>query len=235
MKTKNCTVLELKAVLFGLKSLCNQIHDTEILIRTDNTTTVSYINRMRGSKSKECQHVAKQIWQFCEDRELFLLATYIPGKSNEHADFISRNFTENTEWVLSPQIFQKICQVWGTPQVDMFASRLNHKVPSYISWVRDSNAIDVDAFSVDWNKWNLIYLFPPFSLVNKCIRRIKRTKGNVILVVPNWPGQSWYAQLRKPLVKDKMTFPPRKGNLLPQESYQKTSPLVKVPMLAVLC
>ena len=110
-KTDHINVLELKAVLFGLKAYFKNIQNVEILIRSDNTTTVSYINRMGGSKSSECESVAKEIWKFCEYNDLWINATHIPGVNNEHADFLSRNFTDNTEWSLNQHIFNKICEM----------------------------------------------------------------------------------------------------------------------------
>ena len=233
-KTDHINVLELKAVLFGLKSFCRNSHREEILVKSDNTTAVCYINRMGGSKSNACERIAKSIWDFCEERDLWLIASHIPGKDNEKADFISRNFTDNTEWILNPDIFDKIVHVWGKPDVDMFASRLNHKVPVYISWNKDPCAHDNNAFTVNWDQWELIYVFPPFSLVSRCLRIIRRTKAKVILVVPDWRGQVWYAHLRKPLVKDWMRFPPRDGNLIPPAKLMN-SQISKVPLLVVRC
>ena len=234
-KSCHINVLEMKAVLFGLKSFCKNDFEEEILIKTDNTTAVSYINRMGGSRSDGCEAIAKEIWKFCESRELWLMASHIPGIDNEHADFMSRNFSDNTEWTLNQHIFEKICHVWGTPDVDLFASRLNHKVPMYVSWDKDPNAIDNNAFTLNWDVWDLIYLFPPFSLVSRCLRMIRRTKATVILVVPDWKGQAWFAHLRKPLVKDWMRFPPRKGNLSQIAEHLKNSPITEVPLLVVRC
>ena len=39
-------ILELKAVLFGLKVLCNNFHNIHILIQVDNTLAVEAINKM---------------------------------------------------------------------------------------------------------------------------------------------------------------------------------------------
>ena len=182
-------VLEMKAVLLGLQSFFSDHKNIEILVKSDNTTTVSYINRLGGSKSSECEILTKKIWQFCESRDMWIMATHIPGVDNEAADFMSRHFTDNTEWTLNPHIFDLICEKWGYPNVDLFASRLNHKVQTYVSWMKDPHAIGANAFSMDWDDWKLIYMFPPFSLIAKCLRRIKSTKATVILVVPNWPGQ----------------------------------------------
>ena len=228
-------VLELRAVLLGLQSFFKNEIDVEVLVKSDNTTAVAYINNMGGSKSNQCQSVAKEIWQFCESKDIWIVATYIPGSINTEADFMSRHFTDNTEWVLNQHIFEKITDTWGHPEIDMFASRLNHKVNKYVSWGKDPSALYTDAFTVDWDEWELIYLFPPFSLIAKCLRRIRRTSATVILIVPEWSGQSWFAKLRKPLIKDMMRFPPRDGNLLQTGTHLSKSMLTKVPLRALLC
>ena len=43
------------------------------------------------------------------------------------------NQVHPTEWSLHPQIFKQICQKWFTPHVDLFATRLNHRLPMYVS------------------------------------------------------------------------------------------------------
>ena len=40
--------LELKAVLLGLKSLCGTFSEKHVLVQSDNTTTVAYLNAMGG-------------------------------------------------------------------------------------------------------------------------------------------------------------------------------------------
>ena len=232
---RHINVLELHAILLGLKSFFSQRTDVEILVKTDNTTAISYINRMGGSRSIQCESIAKLIWEFCEQRELWLVATHIPGILNDEADFMSRHFTDNTEWSLNPCIFSKICAEWGQPDIDLFASRFNHKTPVYVSWMRDPEAVHVNAFTVDWDDWELIYVFPPFSLVTKCLRWIRRTSASVILIVPNWPGQVWFSQLREPMVKKRLLFPRRKGNLIPQGKELQSSLISEVPILALLC
>ena len=71
--------LELKAVLLGLQSLCALINGKHILVQSDNTTTVSYINAMGGIKSIPCNDMATVIWKWCIQRDIWLSATHIPG------------------------------------------------------------------------------------------------------------------------------------------------------------
>jgi len=78
--------LELKAVLLGLQSLCALINGKHILVQSDNTTTVSYINAIGGIKSIPCNDMATVIWEWCIQPDIWLSATHIPGSENIEAD-----------------------------------------------------------------------------------------------------------------------------------------------------
>ena len=58
-KLEYINVLEMKAILFGLKSLCS--YHQQIRIRTDSLTCVFYINKKGGSKSEKCNSLALEI------------------------------------------------------------------------------------------------------------------------------------------------------------------------------
>ena len=65
-------------------------------------------------------------------------ARHIPGFLNVMADLLSRsNQVHSTEWSLHSQVFKQICHKWFTPHVELFATRLDHKVPLYVSPVPD--------------------------------------------------------------------------------------------------
>ena len=102
---------------------------------------------------------------WCIDRELTLSNSHLPGKLNTEADRASHEFhNSNTEWSLDQTAFNELKSKLGEPDVDMFASRLNHKTPHYIAWRPDPGAVAIDAFTIDWSHYNLIYCFPSFSL-----------------------------------------------------------------------
>ena len=100
--------------------------------------------------------------------------------------------------------FTEVVEYFGLPDIDLFASRLNAQLPRYITWQPDPSAENVDAFTVDWGPlW--FYAFPPFCLIPKCLQKIRADKATGLLVVPNWPTQSWFPALQdmlteKPLV-----------------------------------
>ena len=62
----------------------------------------------------------------------------IPGRLNGVADKLSRlSQTIQTEWSLLPEVFQTICSRWHRPKIDLFAMRLNNKLPLFVSPVPD--------------------------------------------------------------------------------------------------
>ena len=83
------------------------------------------------------------------------------------ADLVSRsNQVKSTEWSLHPQMFKQIFLKWLTPHVDLFATRLNHKVPLYVSLVPDQNAWDIDALNINWAGLTA-YAYPPTALLHR--------------------------------------------------------------------
>jgi hypothetical protein len=73
--------------------------------------------------------------------------------------------------MLNRNIFEKICSKVYQPNVDLFASRLNYQLKPFVSWLPDPDAFAIDAFTMNWQGW-LIYCFPPFSLVQRCLRKL---------------------------------------------------------------
>ena len=80
-----------------------------------------------GTHSMVCNDIAQNVWQWVTSRNIWLSAVYVPGSENQVADFKSHHFEDNTEWSLSPILFQKLSQQFCIPRVDLFASRLNHQ------------------------------------------------------------------------------------------------------------
>ena len=119
-------VLKLKAVLFGLKSLCSHLRQTHIKVLSDNTTTVWAINNMGSCKSLLCDQEVRRIWSWAIKRDIFITAAHIPDVLNVEAKQESRKLELRTEWKLHESIFgyiQKYIDFY--PSVDLFAFRIN--------------------------------------------------------------------------------------------------------------
>ncbi|KYN29547.1 hypothetical protein ALC57_01012 [Trachymyrmex cornetzi] len=78
------------ATFFSLRCFALELRNCNILLRIDNTTAISFINRMGGVRFKEVSSPAKSIWRWCEERELFIFASYISSEDNADADLESR-------------------------------------------------------------------------------------------------------------------------------------------------
>ena len=82
------------------------------------------------------------------------------------------------------------------PEVDFFATDLNHQTSLYLSPCPDPAAVAIDAFNVDWSQWNVIYLFPPTTLISKALAKLRETKFlKAILVCPQLEGRAWFHNL----------------------------------------
>ena len=90
-----------------------------------------------GIKSLKCDQIAKEIWEFAIANKIWISAAHIPGVENTEADEGSRNFFDAVEWSVSNSVFEAICSLVGSPDIDLFATRLNKKLPKYVSWKPD--------------------------------------------------------------------------------------------------
>ena len=118
------------------------------------------------------------------------------GRTNIQADQASILFNDRTEWQLDKSVFKRPLAIFGKPEVDMFASRLNHQLPLYVAWIPDPEAMAVDAFTQNWTE-HYIYIFPPFSVIPQVLQKIEQEQAQVIMVAPLWPTQSWFPKLTK--------------------------------------
>ena len=204
--------MELTAAHLALKVFTKDMRHVSILLRLDNTTAIAYINKMGGIQFPELNKLARNIWQWCEVRNIHVLASYIPSKDNTEADVASRNSNIDTEWELSKCAFNIISKKWGPFDIDLFASKVNAKNIKFCSWKREPDAYAIDAFTLNWQKF-LFYAFPPFALIAKVVAKIAANKANGVLIVPYWPTQPWFLAFMS-LCKSYITFKPSKHLLL---------------------
>ena len=83
--------LELRAIFLAINCLEVHVRGKSLLVRTDNTTVVSYINCQGGTHCHSLCRLAIELWEWCLLRGIHLLAAHIPGGGGELvADFLSR-------------------------------------------------------------------------------------------------------------------------------------------------
>ena len=84
---------------------------------------------------------------------------------------------------------------WHQPQVDLFATRFNNKLPQFVSPVPDPQAWAVDALSLSWEGLDP-YAFPPGLILGKVVEKLQDYPCNrIILIAPGWPDMPWFWDL----------------------------------------
>ena len=193
-------VLELRAATLALKGLMQSQESqhpqlTHVHLRIDNTTAVAYINKRGGTHSPALTAQALEFWAVALTAGVSLTAQHIPGIQNVVADTASRQIETRTKWILDREIFQSICQRFYTPEVDLFASCLNHQVPKYVSRYPDPGALAVYAFLLDCSKWTCL-IHPPIVLLPLGTEEDQRGSNNCS--PPNCPKLDRRAMVSRP-------------------------------------
>ena len=166
--------LELLAATLATRSFAKDQDHITILIRTDNVTTMAYINHLGGTHSPLLNNLATQLWKWCLERHIFLTAEHLPGVYNTVADEESRTVRDRCDWMVHPDLFVQIQRVLGPLEVDMFASRLTNQLPRFFSWKPDPSSEATDAFTQDWSQFRG-YANPPWCLLLATLSKIRRT------------------------------------------------------------
>ena len=144
-----------------------------------------------------------------------LRARHIPGRLNVWADMLSqRGQVQPTEWTLSPAVFRQLCTLWDRPHVDLFATRWNNRLPTFVSPIPDPLAWGVDALSMDWEGL-YAYAYPPAILIPQVIAKVRAQQCRILLIAPLQPEKSWFPELLDLLVDVPRPLPLR-GDLLRQ-------------------
>ena len=205
-------VLELKACQLGIMSFCKGKKNIHVRVYMDNTTSCAYINKY-GGKFDNLDKIAREIWFWCIERNIFLSAAHVAGSKNIEADKMSRENNDDLEWSLSLSVFDKLHALFPKIKLDLFASRLNTKCSKYVSRRPEPEAMAVDAFSLEWDS-DIYYIFGPFSLTAQILKKMEEDKTKEALVVlPLWPSQNWWPTLTN-LIIGQCYLLPRPQNVL---------------------
>ena len=84
-----------------IKKFQRLLQNKQVLIRTDNTTVVQYINKQGGTHSLQLCQQACDLWMFALEHKIVLKSAYIAGVTNILADQLSRIKIRATEWELN--------------------------------------------------------------------------------------------------------------------------------------
>ncbi|XP_029973330.1 uncharacterized protein LOC115407110 [Salarias fasciatus] len=204
--------LELLAVFLTLRRFLPLLRGHHVLVRTDNTTTVAYINRHGGLRSRQLHMLARRLILWSSVRLRSLRATHVPGALNRGADLLSRGAPLYGEWMLHPALVEQVWARFGRATVDLFASRENAQCPLFFS-IRDPGApLGVDALAHVWPSV-LLYAFPPLTLIPPTLDRVREHCHTLVLIAPQWPAMHWLAEVYQLLSGQPWQLPLRRDML----------------------
>lgn len=86
------------AAYYSQKSFTKNINNQNILLHLDNVTAIAFINKMGGVRLQKLNKIAKDIWQYCRNKNIWIVASYINTKLNYEADKESRTLHIETEY-----------------------------------------------------------------------------------------------------------------------------------------
>ncbi len=193
--------LELLAILFAVQCWpCSVESGATAQLWCDNQVAVSYIRNM-GGRVERLDKIAREIWLELEARDVFMLASYINPKENP-ADELMRGVSNKKQLLdcevqLNPAVFEwLLSQGPFSPQVDWFALQVNAQLLRFFAWKPEPTAEGIDAFDFDWGHVNG-YVYPPFVLIPRILRKVEEDKAAILLIHPDWRGALWALDLRR--------------------------------------
>ncbi len=172
----NC--LELLAVHLALNRLKRRLRGEHVLVRTDNSATVAYINRQGGLRSRRMPQLARHLLLWSRKHLRSLRAIHIPGLLNRTADELSRAALPG-EWRLHPQTVQLIWRRFGLAQVDLFASLETSHCQLFYSLT--DGTLGTDALAHSWPRGLRKYAFPPVSLLAQTLCKVREEEEQILL------------------------------------------------------
>ena len=119
-------------------------------------------------------------------KNVWVTASHIAGVENVEADYLSRNFNPDMEWMLHPEIFEEINKITGTCDIDLFASRDDKQISTYVSFSPDKHATAVYVFKILWSELKC-YIFSPFCVLSRVLQKIMTESVEAVIVAPIWP------------------------------------------------
>ena len=193
----SCSInwLELQAVLLSVKHFLPHLRGNCVQLLTDNSTVVACIRHQGTLRSPALMDLSVTLLEFCLAHSISLIPKHLCGALNVLADQGSRSEPIATEWSLDSETFAWVASEFGPFQVDLFATRENHQLPDYVSPCPDQGAVESNALSIPWSRWDSIYLFPPVPLLSKVSSLLLQFRGRGALIAPFYAQSSWLPNL----------------------------------------
>jgi hypothetical protein len=186
---KSSNVREMKAFKNALKSSARSWRGQHLEWTTDSVVAARYMKKIHG-KHDHLVKLAKQINEILWKWSIRLSIRVMKGVEIEETDHLSR-LHDKADWELARSAWLNIVSRWGTPTIDMFASRFSAKTEAYVTRTSDSQALWTDAFASTWAEWDHVYAFPPLKLALRTVAKVVKEEVPVATLVLPSNGGAW--------------------------------------------
>ena len=148
-------ILEMRAVRLVLLNFNLHSHSA-VLVSTDSTIVVSYINKEGGTWSASLWTETQELFQVVLSRQ-----------------WTPQGGTHTGTWSLHLTVVRALFDLWGCPHVDLFDTRLNCKLDIFVSPMPDPQVWVVDALFLSLaGLW--AYPFPPHQIMAKVLHHLQK-------------------------------------------------------------
>ena len=188
------TYRELIGIREVLKSLARFVCGSSVRLFTDSWCAWRILTV--GSGKLYLHRLSIEIFWFCHQHGIRLEVTWIPREGNVRADYLAGIY-DRDDWSLAGYWFRCCEMRWGTHTIDRFATHLNCVVTTgrFNSRWWCPGCEDIDCLSLlNWafeNNW----CNPPFGLIGRLIRLLRRLRAKATIIIPVWTGRHWWPLL----------------------------------------
>ena len=194
---KHINHLELKAVFLALKEFQDLCANNIVLVATDNTTVVAYINKEGGDEVglPVCPTMENPVLVHQEIGNS--QGTSHPRPAKHDSRQAIQTWPDHLNRVVpSPRSVSS----YMLPVALASSGLVCHQIQQQTSTVcvtgsRPPQAWEVDALSLSWENLDP-YAFPPAAILGKLVEKLKDYPCNrIILIALGWPNMPWFWDL----------------------------------------
>ena len=153
-------------------------------------------NLYGGSSGATLQRIVEGIFNIADDSSFTFTAIWIPRALNERADLLSHAaYNDHSDYFISRHILTLLADRWNLDfKLDVFASSHTALLPRFYSKFYHPEASAIDAFNQSWQN-EALWLHPPVNVIGLTLEYARLQQAFGVLIVPQWPRQSFYSKL----------------------------------------
>ncbi|NRB33049.1 MAG: hypothetical protein HRU27_20920, partial [Rhizobiaceae bacterium] len=199
--------IELKEILAAVTALEKwgvKLQDKTILLRTDSTVAMSYLQHLRGGRKQHLTAPLFRVWKKLRKRRVQVEVEWISTTDNWWADYLSRIERSRRDTICNPHLMAKMAQDLGmkAPQIDLFSNRHNSLCQQYNTWREEPGSHRTNTLKTtaqDYQGLTTMWGHPPWKLIPRVIQWLEREimpeKKEILMCTPCWIGKTWHASL----------------------------------------